>query len=305
MSLVSLITPTYNQGEFLTETIESVLAQTHPAIDYLVIDDGSTDSTAEVLAHYASRVRSERQDNIGQAATLNRGWNKANGKYLSYLSSDDLLYPDAIAHAVEILDCDPSIVCVFPNADYIDPKGRNLRRQICRPFDHEAMLVRQVCWIGPGAVFRADQYHAIGGWRPDLHISPDLEFWLRLGLRGKFHFIPETLAAFRLHRRSTTFSRASESQAREYLSVLDLFFARDDVPPTMAALHNLAYGNANYLIALLMLRDGRVSLGVRYWREARRLAPLTGNLGYTARLLRAIAVRLLRRTQLAFAARTR
>jgi len=84
--LLSLVTPAHNQGQYLGETIESVLAQDFPAIDYVVVDDGSTDSTPAVLKRYTGRVRWERQANLGQVRTLNAAWSRARGKYLAYLA---------------------------------------------------------------------------------------------------------------------------------------------------------------------------------------------------------------------------
>ena len=104
LPLVSIVTPTYNQAEYLAETIESVLAQDYPNIEYIVLDDGSTDSTPEVLNRYSGRVRWERHDNMGQARTLNKGWAMSRGEFIGYLSSDDLLLPDAISKLVETND---------------------------------------------------------------------------------------------------------------------------------------------------------------------------------------------------------
>ena len=295
--LVSLVTPAYNQGEFLAETIESVLAQTYAPIDYRVIDDGSTDATAEVLARYAGRVRSERQANIGQVRTLNRGWDEAPGTYLGYLSSDDILYPTAVARAVDVLEAQPEVVCVFPDASTIGPRGQVLQRSICRPFSHGELLVRQDCWIGPGALFRASAYRAVGGWRTDLRIAPDREFWLRLARHGAFHFLGETLAGYRLHPRSISFSETSEEQSREYLRVLDTHFGDGGLPPELQARRGEAYGHAHYVIARNQLRAGRIAAGLRYWREARRLAPETATLRYAARLARAAVGKPLRLAQ--------
>src|SRR5207247_391526 len=93
--LVSIVTPAYNQAEYLAETIESVLAQDYPNLEYIVLDDGSTDHTREVLKKYDGKLRWESHKNMGQARTLNEGWRKANGVYIGYLSSDDILYPGA------------------------------------------------------------------------------------------------------------------------------------------------------------------------------------------------------------------
>lgn len=282
-TLVSLVTPTYNQAEFLAQTLDCVLAQTHPALDYRVIDDGSTDATQSVLARYDGRVRYERQANMGQVGTLNRAWEEAGGDYLAYLSSDDLLHPTAIARCVAVLDADPQVVCAFPDADWIDPAGRVIRRAVCRPFDLEDTLVGQRCFIGPGAVFRASAFKAEGGWRSQYRIGPDREFWMRLAAHGRFHFIAEPLAGYRMHPQSYSFREVSEEQSREYIRVLDSYFARPDLSPRLRAREREAYGHAHMLVA--RNRAAALDWGAarRYAREAARLhPPLGGPRGWAA-----------------------
>lgn len=119
LPLVSIVTPTHNQAKYLAETIESVLSQTYPNIEYIVLDDGSTDNTQEILKKFGGRIRHERHANIGQARTLNKGWSLCKGKYIGYLSSDDLLYPNAVTELVALLEKDHSVVCAFPDSNLI------------------------------------------------------------------------------------------------------------------------------------------------------------------------------------------
>ncbi|MFN3288381.1 MAG: glycosyltransferase [Sphingomonadaceae bacterium] len=295
--LVSLITPAYNQARWLPETIESVLAQTHPAIDYLVVDDGSSDPTPEVLARYAGRVASRRQANQGQVRTLNTFWDAAPGQYLAYLSSDDTLAPTAIARAVERLEADPSLVAVFPQADLIDENSRLLKRRVCRPFDLADLVIHQECWIGPGAVFRVSAYRAAGPWNPALRLAPDREFWMRMAHLGGIAMIDEPLAGYRLHAASISSSELSEERAREYLAVLNLYFARPDVPEAIRARRDEAYGRANLVIARIRARAGDWSRFRHYWREAVRLHPPLAGLSTQAMLARAVVGKRVRLVQ--------
>src|SRR6185436_16378340 len=122
--LVSIVTPTYNQAEFLAATLDSMLGQDYPNIEYIVLDDGSTDNTPEVLARYNGRVNWERQANMGQSRTLNKAWAQARGEYLGYLSSDDLLLPHAISTLVKTLQSQPDAVVAYCDFDLIDGNGR-------------------------------------------------------------------------------------------------------------------------------------------------------------------------------------
>lgn len=283
---VTLVTPAYNQAHYLPETLDSMLAQDWPALEYVVIDDGSTDETPAVLSRYADRVRSIRQDNAGQATTLNRGWSQATGTYLGYLSSDDLLLPQAVRRLVEVLESDPAIVCVFPNADLIDADSKIIRHAVCRPFDLERVVVEQECYIGPGALFRRSAFEAAGGWRPELRLAPDREFWIRLAEHGRFHFLDEGLARYRQHPQATSFRQASEQVSLEYLTVLDEYFARGNVPPGIAARRQEAYAHAKLLIARNAFWRADFSLGWSLYKEARALHPPFANLGTQLKLAR-------------------
>lgn len=285
-AVLSLVTPAYNQGQYLAQTIDSVLAQDQPGIDYLVLDDGSSDSTPEVLARYTGRVAWERQPNMGQVRTLNKAWGRAQGRYLSYLSSDDLLYPGAVRKLVAVLDADPAIACVFPDCDLIDEDSRVIKRNVCRPFDLEQLVVDQECYIAVGAIFRRSAFEAVGGWKPELRLAPDREFWMRLASQGRIHFHRETLAGYRMHPKSISYKDVSEETSREYLRVLDDYFAQPGVPPQIAARKQEAYGKAMLLLARNRFRAGDIKRGFTLYGEATRLHPPLRSAAVKLRLLR-------------------
>jgi glycosyltransferase involved in cell wall biosynthesis len=286
LPLVTLVTPTYNQAGYLAETIECVLAQDYPEIEYIVLDDGSTDATPEVLARYADRVRVIRQSNMGQARTLNKGWEMARGKYIGYLSSDDLLEPCAVRRMIEPMERDDGIVCAFPDSALIDDSSKVVKQSICRPFDLESLIVRQECYIGPGAFFRRDAFLAAGGWRPELKLAPDRELWMRLARRGRLEFVRERLAGYRIHPQSISYKTVSEEASREYFLVLDEYFARPDVPAGIAARRDEAYGHATLIVARNALRAGRWRRGLELYGQACRLHPPLSGLPVKLRLLR-------------------
>ena len=267
--LVTIVTPTFNQLKFLAASIESVLNQDYPNIEYVVIDDGSTDATSEIMFRYADRARIVRQSNSGQAKTLNRGWASANGKYLAYLSSDDILTPSCIREMVSTLEADTGIVCAFPNADLIDANGNTIKRKVCRPFSLVDTIVENECFIGPGAVFRKAAFDLVGGWREDIKLAPDREFWTRLARLGKFHFHEEALAQYRFHAQSLSSRETSDHVTQEYLKVLDLYYA-DDPAPECLLRKNEAYGHAYLVLARNSFRSGRFGDGIKYYRAACR-----------------------------------
>ncbi|MBC7490409.1 MAG: glycosyltransferase [Glaciimonas sp.] len=283
---VSIITPTYNQAEYLAETIDSVLTQDYPNIEYIVIDDGSTDTTPDILRRYKNSIRSERHDNIGQARTLNKGWEISNGSILGYLSSDDILYPGAIRKLVEILENDNFIVCAYPDADVIDHKSRIVKKNVCRPFDLAELVVRQECHIGPGALFRRAAFNTAGGWKAELKLAPDREFWIRLATYGRFEFCRDVLAGYRMHPDSISYKDVSEQVGREYLWVLDQYFEAASIPSEIAARKSEAYGYAQLVLARNCFRAGQFKRGKELYKEACRLHSSLSDVSVKARIFR-------------------
>lgn len=203
LPLVSIVTPTYNQAQFLSATLDSMLAQDYPNIEYIVLDDGSTDDTLDVLSCYAGRVQWERQTNMGQSRTLNKGWARARGEYLGYLSSDDLLLPHAISTLVDALQAHPEALVSYCDFQLIDGGGRCTGAVQSPDYDYRCMVEELICPPGPGALFRRSLFEQIGGWNEHLRKIPDFEFWLRAGRVGPFVRVPRVLAQYRIHEEST------------------------------------------------------------------------------------------------------
>lgn len=300
--LVSIVIPTFNQAKYLAESIKSILAQDYDNIECIVIDDGSTDSTPDILERFKSRVRCNRHENIGQAHTLNKGWSQCGGKYLGYLSSDDILFPSAIKELVSILESNSEIICAFPNSNLIDSTSKIIKRNICQPFDLEETLIRQECYIGPGALFRRSAFDALGGWDPSYKLAPDREFWIRMSALGHIEMCPSVLAGYRMHPQSESAKEHSEEVSREYLNFLDHFFNNSSVPPQILAKKNEAYGFAYLLMARNSFRGRRFNRGMQFYRRACEYHRELSGLAFKLRLLRNLISRPAR--QLLVAVRT-
>src|SRR3989339_1563115 len=135
--LVSIITPTFNQSKFLSETIESVLKQDYDNVEYMVINDGSTDNTEEILKKYGDRITWETQKNIGQTPTINKGWKKSKGSILAYINSDDTYYDsNSVSIAVNFLKNNPEVGIVYGDSIYIDENGKELGKYNAYDFDY-------------------------------------------------------------------------------------------------------------------------------------------------------------------------
>ena len=138
--LVTIITPTYNRADLLPETIESILDQDYPFIEYLILDDGSTDDTQAVLKRYGDRIKTAHHPNMGETATVNRGFDLATGDLVCVVSSDDPLLPGAVRRMVEAFDAAPDALAAYPDWAEIGPRGEFLRTQRLPEYDFRSMI---------------------------------------------------------------------------------------------------------------------------------------------------------------------
>ena len=274
-SLVSIVIPAYNHARYLDEAIRSVLIQTYHSVELIVLDDGSTDSTHEVLERYGDLFRWESQTNMGQSATLNKGWAMSRGEILGYLSADDILLPQAVTESVAALREQADASATYCDFNLIDPHSRVVRRVPTPDFNYRDMLVTVTCPPGPGAFFRRYTFARAGPWDASLRQMPDYDFWLRLGLQGRFVRIPKVLAGFRIHDASQTFSVTNEARADEPVLIVSRLLDRADLPDDVLRCRSEALSRARLVSAQLHFRAGRFGLGVRRVGDAVRLFPRT------------------------------
>ncbi len=270
---VSIVIPSYNHARYLEAAIESVLAQDYAPLELIVIDDGSTDGSAALLAKYGARFRWEVQANQGQAATVNRGWHLARGEILGYLSADDALLPNAVSASVACLEQERDAVACYCDFNLIDPDSAFLRRVRTPDFDYRRMVTEIVCPPGPGAFFRRDAFEKAGGWNRAFRQFGDYEFWLRLALYGRLVRIPQALALFRVHPGSQSFTHSPGRPTDEAVKILESYFANPLVPAELRALRARAFSAAWLQTARLDLRSGQYRRGLAAARRAFSLHP--------------------------------
>jgi hypothetical protein len=223
---VTIVIPTFNRAEWLRGSIDSVLAQDYPDLELLVVDDGSTDATPELLSDYERRYERDRfralaQANAGQAAAINRGWDLARGDLVGYLADDDLLAEGGVSRLVAELVADPGCVVAYPGYHIIDADGHI--HDTIRPIEYsplEAVRLHDTI-IGPGALIRRDALARAGAWDPELRWIGDLILWLRLSMHGRVTRVAEPLASWRRHPEGAT-SQVGLEHAREHLQVAEL-----------------------------------------------------------------------------------
>jgi glycosyltransferase involved in cell wall biosynthesis len=266
---VSIVVPAYDAEETIAETLSSLMAQTYANLEVIIVDDGSSDQTAEIAQVAASgsngRMRYMQQENAGQSAALNVGWAEASGGYLGYLSADDVVYPDALATLADFLDRNPPILAVYPDYDLIDAESKVIRRVYAPNYDPREMVEQSVCQPGPAVLFRKEAFTRTGGWNCDFKQMPDFEFWLRLGRSGPMARLPRALAGFRVHDRSQSFAIPSETKSEEPVRLIEGFLAAGSAADWNAA---RAKAWAHVLSARLHVRAGRLRQALRHLRLA-------------------------------------
>lgn len=235
---VSIVTPSYNMAHFLEATIESVLSQSYPHIEYLVMDGGSTDGTVSLLERYGDRLGWISQPDRGQADAINRGFTRTCGSIFAFLNADDLYCVDAIEKVVLAFDEHPEAGVIYGEGDHIDEAGTTIGPYPTRDFD--LGLLAQRCFIcQPAGFLRREVFSDSGLMDRDLHFALDYDLWIRAAKRYPFQRIRERLALSRMYRANKTL-RNRVTTFRDTARVLKRHFGY--VP------YDTAYGYAGAIV---------------------------------------------------------
>jgi glycosyltransferase involved in cell wall biosynthesis len=204
--LVSIVTPSYNQASFLEETIQSVLDQTYPNLEYIVIDGGSTDGSVEIIQKYAQRFGDAHrlaawvsEPDRGQTDAINKGFARAGGEILGWLNSDDSYLPQAVEEAVDFLQQHPQMGMVYGDANLIDEHGQILGAFPARQTDYSRLRRGVVHIPQQAAFFRASLWRQVGPLDASFYFAMDYDLWVRLAKIAPLHYTPRLWANFRLH----------------------------------------------------------------------------------------------------------
>jgi glycosyltransferase involved in cell wall biosynthesis len=205
---VSIITPSYNQGEFIEQTIQSVLNQTYKNIEYIIVDGGSTDYTLEIIDRYRDQIDvviSEKDK--GQSDAINKGFKQATGELAGWINSDDLLYPDCVEKIVELYHRYPDGSIYYPAVlDFIDSEGKLLYKSTRKIPNRNHLLNRNYSVIQQGSFYNRHLVKQIGYLDESVYYCMDLDLWLRLlNENGKiYYYQSHALAAFRMWENTKT-----------------------------------------------------------------------------------------------------
>ena len=239
---ITIITPSYNQAQFIERTIRSVLDQNYPELEYIVMDGGSTDGTIEILKRYEQRLKWNSQKDEGQADAINKGMMRATGDILAYLNSDDVLEPDALRLVAGYFMSHPKTMWLTGKCRIIDEQDREGRRLITayknfllRRWTYSLLLVTNPI-SQPATFWRRAVIDECGLFEKSEHLVMDYDYWLRIGRKYPLSVLDDYLAAFRVYATSKTSSSFLITFRRE------LELARRYSPSrALNALHFLSY----------------------------------------------------------------
>lgn len=228
--LVSVVTPSYNQGKFIRATIESVLSQDYPHLEYIVMDGGSTDETASVVKDYASRLTFISERDRGQSHAINKGFRMARGTILSWLNSDDLYLPGAVQAAVGGFNGNSEAGAVYGEGYLIDSDGNITGRfPYTEPLNLWKLVHLSDYILQQTVYFRRDVLDQVGYLDEELHYTMDWDILIRIASRYALEYIPEYMGCLREYAEAKT-SAGGERRVRELRELLRRHTGRR-VPP--------------------------------------------------------------------------
>ncbi|HEU0120140.1 MAG TPA: glycosyltransferase [Bryobacteraceae bacterium] len=202
---IGIVTPTYNMAEFLRETIESILSQDYPHLDYVVRDAGSKDGTVELLKSYGDRIRWISEKDGGQGDAINKGWHEVSGDIFTFLNADDTYLPGALATAATHFKANPGIGMIYGEAYHVDITGKTIERYQSQPYDFQAL--NKQCYIcQPAGFMLREAFRNAGMMDTKLHYALDYDLWIRIGKMYGIRKVDDYLATSRMHMDNKTLS---------------------------------------------------------------------------------------------------
>lgn len=225
---MTVVTPSYNQGRFIRETIESILSQDYSPLEYMIMDGGSTDETLEILKDYGDRLHWVSEKDRGQSHAINKGWGRARGEVLAWLNSDDIYLPGAISKAVDYFEKNAGAGAIYGEGYHIREDGTVIERYPTEPFN--AQRLKETCFICQPTVFiRKRVVEDVGFLDESLKYSMDYDLWFRIAKRYAWGYVPEFLACTRFYAATKTLGQRAAVH-REILSVVYRHYRT--VPPS-------------------------------------------------------------------------
>lgn len=264
---LSVITPVFNGEEFLEETLLSLVASDYEDIEFILVDDGSTDSSLSiakrVLENSGRNHRIISKPNSGEADSDNVALAASSGEFIAIVNADDPVYPSLFTKSIATLNSDPNLVVTYPDWDMIDNTGKLVKTVKTADYSLDSLLGDNSCLPGPGAVIRRSSIKSPILRKPEFRYTSDFRQWLTLSSVGDFKRIPETLCTWRVHDGQQTVAALGSTQAAEMLRCITDFYEEGPVSPAASKLRSQAESQSYYLAAIQSLYRKNVP-GRRY-----------------------------------------
>ena len=274
------MTPSYNQGKYLEQTIRSVLEQDYARIEYLVVDGASTDNSVEIIRKYESRVGATpsiawwaSEKDSGQGEAINKGFARAQGEVIAWLNSDDYYLPGTISAVVNIFKGNPDVLLVYGDMLAVDEHGETLNVLTYKQLSLQDLLCFQI--IGqPSVFFRRGILEKTGGLDTTFHFLLDHHLWIRIAQHGKFLHVPQTWAAARYHAEAKNRAKAAEF-GREAFRILAWAKGQPGLAETVSSVERRARASAHRVDARYLLDGGQPIAALKAWTRAFFIHPPT------------------------------
>lgn len=266
---ITVVIPCYNQAHYLVESIQCVLDQTLKEFEIIVVDDGSTDDTTQVVARFGGVVRCVRQENKGLAAARNAGIQAARGEFVGFLDADDLWLPNFLQVLTPILEHEQYLGAVYCGSQFIDSRGYPLPQTITRTYPADQLhnvLTGGDFFPAHSVLVRRSVFQEAGLFDESLNASEDWDLWLRISARYRFAGVPNILALYRMHgnNMSRDLERMLESQrqvARKH------FGAEIGAPAGWPIERQRAYAGIYLWHAIAHYQRGEQAIAAEYFRR--------------------------------------
>ena len=217
---VSVIIPTYNRAQFIEAAIVSVLEQTFSDYEIIIVDDGSTDNTRQVVEPYLDRAQYVYQENGGAGMARNHGLRLARGEYIAFLDSDDLFMPHKLERQIAYLEANPAVGLVYAGHEFIHEDGRYFSTQRVRTADAAYPRLMADCRIAlPSVLVRRSVLDAVGGFDETMRIGQDVDLWLRIARHFPVGVIEEPVTRIRRH--ASNSPRTPDDLRRTYFRLIE------------------------------------------------------------------------------------
>jgi glycosyltransferase involved in cell wall biosynthesis len=291
MPRVSVVMSVYNAERYVEEAIESILGQTFRDFEFIIVDDGSTDTTSEILHNFDDEriMLVENDGNIGLTRSLNKGLQMARGKYIARMDADDISLYERLEKQVQFLDTHPDVGLVGSAVIYIDPDGKELGVQrVCTENIHQALLNVEFCWWHSATAFRSECLESVGPYREGFRYAQDYDLWLRIAEKYDVASLSEPLVKLRLHPESISVARRTHQRTYVLLAVelakqrratgwedLDALLGgiRETAPDSLPTLTLEEFGHAYLRTACLDYQVGEIAKAKTALTEAISHAP--------------------------------